>query len=210
MRKSKTHPDRTQKLLALCGVTGPILYTTVVIILGFLWPGYNHVSQLQSELGATGAPNAIIMNVFGFLLLGILLIAFALGLYRNLNKEKGTMIGSALIVVTGVSLVAVAFFPCDPGCVNISFTGMMHGVFATSSAVSMVLATIILAQQFNDDNRWKNYWLYTLATGIMTSIFGLSLLFIVIEGWMGAIQRISMGIPLFWMEVISIRLLRLS
>ncbi|MFX1520836.1 MAG: DUF998 domain-containing protein [Promethearchaeota archaeon] len=58
MHKSKTHSDRTQKLLALCGIIGPIFYISVVIILGFLWPGYNHVSQLQSELGATGAPNA--------------------------------------------------------------------------------------------------------------------------------------------------------
>ena len=210
MQKSKTHPDRTQWLLALCGILGPIFYTIIVIILGFLWPGYNHVSQFMSELGATGAPNAIIMNIFGFILLGILMIAFSFGLYRNVSKGKVTTISSALIVVSGISLVAVAFFPCNLGCVNISFTGKMHGVFATIPGVAMALAPLIIAQQFKDDSRWENYWLYTLVTGIVTAILGLAFLFIVIEGWMGAFQRISMGIPLLWMEVISIRLIRLS
>lgn len=66
MSKSGTRPDSTQRLLAICGIIGPILYTIVVITLGLLRPSYNHVTQLISELGEAGSPNAIIMNTAGF------------------------------------------------------------------------------------------------------------------------------------------------
>jgi hypothetical membrane protein len=56
------------------------------------------IRRNSSELGEAVTPNAIIMNTAGLLLLGILLIAFALGLHRGINKGKGSKTGPALIV----------------------------------------------------------------------------------------------------------------
>jgi len=42
----------------------------------------------MSELGAVGAPNAIITNRLGFPLLGLLLIAFALGLHLGMSRDE--------------------------------------------------------------------------------------------------------------------------
>lgn len=76
---SESERDGALSLLAVCGISGPVIYAVVVIILGLLRPGYNRVIQVMSELGEVGAPNAIIiMNTVGFPLLGIQIIAFGL------------------------------------------------------------------------------------------------------------------------------------
>jgi len=207
---SRKQPHRASVLLAICGVLGPILYTIVLVTVGFLHPGYNHARQLISELGAVGAPNAMIMNLAGFSLLGILTIAFSFGLYLNMKDGISSKIGLAFLVVSGVGQIAVGFFPCDPGCVNVSFTGIMHVVSARILWIGMVIAQFAIAQPFRNDPKWERYWGYTLATGLVTLIIGIMLGFVVIEGWTGALQRVFNGVRLLWIEIIAIRLLRLS
>ena len=199
------------RLLAICGIIAPILYATVVFILGVLRPSYCHRTQLLSELGETGAPNAIIMNTAGFLLLGILLIAFAFGLHRGINEGKGSKIGPALIAWEGGGYVAVAFFPCDLGCVPVSFSGVMHAwISMIMMGIGIILAPFFIAQRFKNDPRWNNYRLFTLATGVLLVVFGVMFGFIMIKGWTGAIQRIEAGMSLLWVEIMAIKLLRLS
>jgi hypothetical membrane protein len=60
-------------------------------------------------------PNAIIMNT-NFVVTGLLIIALATGLYKNINGGRWTQIGSILLLVFGAGEVAGGFFPCDPGC----------------------------------------------------------------------------------------------
>ena len=63
-RSAHTRP----RFLAACGICGPVLYALVVLILGALTPGYSQAAQLMSELGESGAPYALAMNIGGFLL----------------------------------------------------------------------------------------------------------------------------------------------
>jgi hypothetical membrane protein len=49
-------------------------------------PGYDQLSQYGSELG-TG-PNAIVMNA-NFIVTGLLIIAFAIGLFENIRGDHG-------------------------------------------------------------------------------------------------------------------------
>ena len=210
MPKSGNRPDSTQRLLAICGITGPILYTIVVIVLGLLRPGYDHVTQSMSELGEVGSSNAIIMNTAGFALLGVLMIAFTFGLHRGISGGKGSKIGPALIALSGTALVITGIFPCDPGCVDVSMVGITHSVFAIISAFAMILAPLALSPRLKRDRLWQGYLAYSLATvivaGLISAVYG----FTVFEQWTGALQRFSMGVLLLWIEVMAIRLLRLS
>ena len=74
-----------QKLLAFYAIIGPILLTVLIIVLGFFQLGYNHILQYISELGAVGAPNAIVMNVFGFILVGSSIFVFGFVLFFNIS-----------------------------------------------------------------------------------------------------------------------------
>lgn len=196
--------------MAICGFIGPIIYSIVVIIIGYLRPDYNHVTQHMSVLGEAGGPNAIVMNIAGLALLGLLMIAFSFGLHLGIEKGKDSRFGSIFIAVAGAALVGSAFFPCDPGCINTSFTGKMHDVFGTIPAIAIILALILISNAMKRDIRWKNYWAYTLATSILTITGSFLLIFTVFEDWSGLVQRLGMGIPLLWMIVISIRLFRLE
>ncbi len=75
-------PQRRSRLItlsAVAGLIGPIFFAIIVIVLGYLWTGYNHVTQAISELGATNAPNMGI-QALNFAILGILTVIFAAGL----------------------------------------------------------------------------------------------------------------------------------
>lgn len=208
MARNKTQPGSIQRMLAICGIVGPILYTIVLIIIGLLRPGYNHLTQPMSELGEVGGPNAIIMNTVGFMLLGVLIIAFAFGLHRGINE--GSKIGPALIAMSGAGWIAVGLFHVEPNSMDVSLTGMLHVSGAMIVGLGFSIAPFAIARRSRKDYRWASYRPYSLATGMLTTILGLIFIFVRIEGWIGALQRIAVGVPLLWIEVIAIRLLRLS
>jgi len=193
-------------MLVICGIVAPILYSIVGIVLGHLTPGYRHPIQLMSELGAVGAPYSIIMNIFGFGLLGLLLTLFSIGL------SKGTCLaaGPFLIALSGLGLMLTGAFPCDPGCISFTIIGSLHSVFATMTGVLMVVGILMMAHQFRFDMKWNKYWRYTFLTGLLTALLGTGLLLLNLPGWAGVMQRLTMAIPLLWIELISIRLLRLD
>lgn len=107
-------------------------------------------------------------------------------------------------------LVKRARFPCEPSCVNQSFSGKMHDIFSSIPAIAIILVLLLISKSMKRDIRWKKYWAYTLATNICTMLCSFLLIFSVLEGWIGLVQRFGMGIPLLWMMITAIRLLRLK
>ena len=79
MSTSGGQRDNVQRLLALSGIAGPILFAAVVTVLGFVSTDYSHVEQLTSQRGATGVQYAVMQNI-SFILTGRLVVALAVGL----------------------------------------------------------------------------------------------------------------------------------
>lgn len=210
MSESSTRPDITQRLLAICGITGPILYTILVITLGFLEPGYSHITQTMSELGAVGAQYANIMNTAVFPLSGLLIFVFAFRLHRDISNGKYSKIGPTLIAVSGAALVMTGIFRCDPGCEDITTVGTTHSIFATIAAIPMIFGALAISPRLKRDNRWHDYAAYSLITVVVAVASSILFVLDVFEPWVGVLQRISMGVMLLWIEVMSIKLLRLS
>ncbi|UCG82921.1 MAG: DUF998 domain-containing protein [Dehalococcoidia bacterium] len=199
-----------QRLLAISGVLGPPIYAILVITLGALWPDYSHVKQSMSELGSVGAPHALVMNTAGLQLLGILLTAFALGLHRGLGSGRSARIGCSLVAISGIAIFMTGVFQCDAHCIDTTKIGITHSIFATISALAMMLSPFALLPALGNDSRWRRYVLFSLMIGIMVAIlsglYGLD----VFEQWKGVMQRLSLGVALLWIEVMAIKLLRLS
>jgi len=211
MSKSPMRPDGVQKILAVCGILGPIIYTIVLTALGMMWPSYDPVSQYMSELGAVDAPHAIIMNTFGFSLLGIFFILFGFGLYLGLRKHAVTTISIILIVVAGISMFAVGFFPCDPGCNNVTPTGIAHSLTATIPAIVMPIGILLSAYSLRKDHNWQgHWWLLSLVFGVTSVLLSPLGMVPMLNSVRGLVQRIGIGIPLLWMEIMSIKLLLLT
>src|SRR5205809_5639076 len=67
---------------ALSGITAPLLMLSLWTIASLMRPGYDQLTQYGSELG-TG-DYSIIMNI-NFLITGILIVSFSLGLLTSIR-----------------------------------------------------------------------------------------------------------------------------
>ena len=79
-------------------------------------PGYSSVSQFISELNATGTAWAQELGYFGFIPLGVLFGAFLWAAGPHAQVRGPSRLGWFLLWAQPLSLVAVAFVPCDAGC----------------------------------------------------------------------------------------------
>lgn len=199
-------PDRGGVLLAACGIAGPVLYTAVVIVLGVLRPGYDHFTQLASELGESGAPYAIVMNA-SFFLFGLLLIAFAFGLYRGMSDRTGLKVGSALLVFGGIGFLGAAFFPCSPGC---GLDTSASHFLASSPGLGLYVAPLVFYGSWRKDNQWRRYGSYSLLTGVLAILLLVTNFSSLMEPWDGVGQRLQDALVFPWIVIMAIFLLRQS
>jgi hypothetical protein len=103
-------------LSVITSVSSLIIITLMVLIAGYYTPGYNHIFQHISELGAKDAPYEWNVRFLGFLPSGILLISFCFFAHMALPRSKGTTLGLAGLVIYALGYIVAAVFPCDPGC----------------------------------------------------------------------------------------------
>ncbi len=207
----------SQQWLAIAGIVAPILYISAAIILGLLEPGYSHKTMMMSILGGASGLRGLAFNV-GLTLTGMLLIAFGFGLHRGINQGRNKRIGLILLIIAGVGLIGSAYFHCDVACVNVikepDFRGQMHMLFAFITGLSFAFAPIPFFFSMKKDPRWENYGAVSLAAAILANIpgiiFWITMFTTRLPEWEGLIQRLGLLFPLIWVEVMALRLLRLS
>lgn len=147
-------PGRARRGLALVGIVGPLLYILLTIVLGLLWEGYNPIRDTQSELGAVDSPYGDLMNVAGFVGLGVTISGFAAAYFLLLRGGLVKALAVALLTVAAVGMVVVGFFPCDAGCVDVTRTGELHGLWSVPGAIGLPLAAALSASAFRTDGRF--------------------------------------------------------
>jgi hypothetical membrane protein len=185
------------RLLAICGMVAPIWFIIMWIVSGAMYIGYNHVTQYISELGAVGSPVAWFFNPLGLEVYGLLIITFSYGLYSGI---KESLVGPALLGISGVGVILGGIFPMPLPAHNLAFLIM---------AISVILSCFALPVCFKRDVRWKSLQKYTLLTGVLALIFLFLLLLGSSIGIGGLIQRIWGAILWVWMFVAAVRLYRL-
>lgn len=199
--------QNTQKVLALLGILGPIVYAMVLIIIGALTPGYNHITQVMSVLGSEGYPFAVYMNIFGFMFLGIFGIIFAIALRRGITVCTK---GPVLVTLASLALIAVGFLPCDPGCNTITVFGTIHSIVATIPAIIIIMAMFVFSYSLSKDKEWKGYSGFSFYIGALTTVFSLLFVFDLFVAYEGLIQRLIIFFPLLWMLVMSSKIYKLA
>lgn len=202
--------DKRIKLLSIISILGPVVILLFMIILGYLQQDYNHIRDYISELGAIGAPYAFYMNYFGFTFLGISILFFGLTIYYKLNSnfsDKLTTIGIILIFVSGLSFFLISFFPCDFDCINKSIIGIIHSNLSDIAQFSLIISILFIYSNIKNKNSWRYFNDFSLISFIIGIIFALIYNLNIYENYEGLLQRISFGIPLIWIFIISIKIL---
>ncbi len=204
-------PGATTRLLAVVAGVGPVLYILLTVVLGLLWAGYDPIRDTQSELGAVDSPYQAVMNVAGFGGLGLSILAFAACYALVLRGGWPQAVAVIFLGVAGLGMVIVGFFPCDPGCVDVTATGRLHGVFSAPGAIGLPAAAILSAWVFARDGRFSSRWqVLSLLVGVLTLASGPVIQSGVLTDANGLLQRAGMWPALLWMTAVSLRLLTLD
>jgi hypothetical membrane protein len=197
------------RLLALAGLLAPILSILTLLVLGRFYPGYSHARMQISMLGAQGAPQALLFNLFGLGLPGVMTIACAAGLQRGIAGAEDWF-GPAAVALGGLGLAAAAVFHCDPGCVGGTRSSDIHQL-AASGIGFLSIAPVLMAPRLKQDPRWRAYAPFSLAAGLVALLCGVAWAFsgeLGLGQWEGALQRGLGGAGLAWLAAMAAHLLR--
>jgi hypothetical protein len=210
------------RLLVLGGVVGPLLFIVVFLIEGATRPGYSAWRNYVSDLALSDQGWQQIAN---FIVCGLLVIGFSVGLRRVLRTGKASIAGPLLLGLFGVGLLVAGLFPTDPGRgyppgaplsgTPTTFHGWVHGINAIP--VFLLLATLpfVLARRFADEPgapAWATYSRIVGAVIILTFIGGNVIGPLsehgVIPRLSGLVQRIQLITGWTWISSIAYHLLR--
>jgi hypothetical membrane protein len=146
------------------------------------------------------------LQVDAFILLGVLSIAFAIGMGRVAGADAVARrrVRSALLVLAGI-LLAFALFPTDGGDV-VSLHGAIHMVVFLAFAVAFPLVSWRIAGALRADPPWRRAGTLSVGVAIVMTVA----LFTVpvtlagpLEPWLGLMERLYVGIPSLWLVGIA-------
>jgi hypothetical protein len=119
------------RIAGLLGIFSALMGFAFPFVFGAMDPSYDHARNFISELGAVGAPNAELVNRFGFLPTGVMMCAFAVLAWAVTPRSWPAYLGFLGIFLFGLGYLGAAFFRCDAGCrpADPSFDHIMHSLF---------------------------------------------------------------------------------
>jgi hypothetical protein len=200
------------RLAAACGLLAPLTSTVGWAVGGLAQPDeYSSVDDDISDLGALTASSAWIYNQIGANLTGLLVVAFALGLWRALSPDVLGRVGAAALVVLGLGVFLDGLFRLDcqgidVGCENDSWHASAHKMEGRVTTAATVAAPFILAFAFRRLPEWRDTWLPSLAA--VPVALGVGILFSVLGS--GAATRATTLTWLVWLAFVAVQLLRKS
>ena len=189
-------------ILLLCGAIAGPLFIFVLLVQDYTRPGFDPRLDLLSllSLGDWGW-----VQIVNFILVGLLNLLYAVGLWRRLHPGRGGTWGPIFIGAYGLGLILVGIFRTDPAngfppgvpaATQPTFHGAIHAlgalfVFLLLSAALMVFVRLFLA--------WKERWwaFYCLASAVLfllifftgftnAALMARTLRLAVLIGWMAA------------------------
>src|SRR5215831_623896 len=209
-------PVATRLLLA-CGAIAPLLNIVVLLILGATRPGYNAwlIPDSSLELGEGGW-----IQITNYIVSGVLLLAFAIGLRRVLRTGRGSTWGPLLLGLFGLSFIGIGIFVTDPvlgyppgASSTATAPGTLHNLLGQLQFISLAAACFVLARRDAADPARRGWAWYSVATGLLVvaSDVAFVLTFKLWDGGpVGLIERIGIIGGCIWIVVLAIRLMSRS
>src|SRR5215216_6817877 len=209
------------KTLLACGVIAGPLFVLVLLVEGATRAHYDPLRHPVSSLafgdvGWTQRAN--------FLVTGLLMLAFAIGLRRALRPLGGPTWGPLLVGAYAIGLCGAGVFAADPmngyppgtpdERLEYSMHGVLHDLFSALVFLELPAACFVFGRWFAA--REKRGWAtYSIVTGVVfLGAFILSSAgFAQAEGLVdlaGLLQRVAVTVGFGWLTLLAVHLLRAS
>jgi hypothetical protein len=188
-------------------MVGPTLFGLVVVTLTVVQYDFMIGIGWGPVADPAGAwPSGLALGPYGwaqslsFVVLGLSLILFALGLHRGM--AGGSRAGPVLLLLSGVGMALLAF-ETDPIIRTGPRTlhGWVHDLAFVLLIVSLAPSFFFLWRRMERDPLWKGYDRYSLVSGLLAiPLFLLP----------GPTYYLFLALVLVWLEVLAIRLWTIS
>jgi hypothetical protein len=100
----------------------------IPVIIGFKYPGYNHLQDTISSLGTKISPVQK-YQCLNLMIVGFLLIVFTIGQYQAFESIRWSHILYLTgLILFGTGTVLAGFFPEDPIGMSETVSGKIHGI----------------------------------------------------------------------------------
>ena len=120
---------------------GAALFVLVVLVAGFATPGYSHLHQALSELGAHDAPLDWLVRWAGFIPLGISFVLYAFQSHRLFSNS----LPFHLFLLTGLAIIVAGVFPTDPHGRRDTLAGMVHALAGITLLCLLSLTPLVMS-----------------------------------------------------------------
>lgn len=178
-------PNNATKALLAAGIAMPVLYFAALFVAGAFYPGFSHIRQVASDLGADSAPYAY-ATAFSVALVfvGLFGLAGSLGLFIGLRRVGAGRARSAL----------AGLIPAMP-----SLSLMQSGVFPLPSPHHSTFVLLLMGVQLRAlpgtaAVRWTLYAAFVASLIVVSFFFGVG--GVVTEANLGLWLRIWAAISL--------------
>lgn len=186
------------------GFIGPVLLWGAMLVAGALTPGYSHLGQYLSELGAHQAPHAAIVNFAGVIPFGVSIALLSIAGYWAHNTRWLTALGFGLLLTAGLLFVVAGIYRADPvlDFSNLSEEATIHvlaglGVFIFGFAAMEVVGISLIRQN-------PPYAVLSLGlAGVCLSAFAALYVLGFESAYRGVLQRVFLLALSAWMVLTS-------
>ena len=191
-----------RKLLALALIAISALYYFGLLAGGATYPGYSHITNYASELGAADAPYPLLFNL-SIILAGASAIIGALTLpaaFKDLGARRAWAVAAAVaLALWGASMIMGGLFPMPDE---------RHGAFGLGLVAPLIPLFVLLALGSVKAAGAMRLFLGLVFAGsvvMLAIMFGVGEL--VTQANVGLYQRLNSGISILWFAVFGLWLL---
>ncbi len=197
---------------AICGLLAPVTFIVGVLLGDLVQPdAFSPADDDISDLGAQTADQAWLYNQIAANLNGLLIVAFAVGLWRALGSGWLARLGVLGLGIIGVTRFLEGFLRLDcrgmdEGCENTSWQADGHRFESGIASALFFLVPLLLAFAFRRLPQWRDLWLPTLL--VVPAVVAVSIPFSLIGN--GAAIRAASITWFLWLGLLASRLLHLA
>ena len=197
---------------AICGLLAPVTFIVGVLLGDLAQPeAFSPADDDISDLGAQTVDQAWIYNQIAANLNGLLIVAFALGLWRALGSGRLARLGVLGLAVIGATRFLEGFLRLDcrgmdDGCENTSWQADGHRLESGIASALFFLVPLLLAFAFRRLPQWRDLWLPTFL--VVSVVVAVSIPFSLIGD--GAAVRAASITWFLWLGLLAWRLLHVA
>jgi len=204
-----------KKIGPWAGMLGPALFALTFTLNGLLRPGYHPVRMYVSELSI--GPQGWIQQV-NFMVLGLCLAAFAVGVSKAFPAGKASRAGPVLLGIIAACYFISGPLVTDPAAMfdnQRTVHGFLHGIFGALVFSLSPACCFVFLRRFRADAAWRRMRPWTLLAGIVMALVVVLMkiaqpLPSPLNPWAGLIQRCSMLTFYAWVITFALGLKRRS